>query len=62
MDKQVIITMSEGKFEYLKSTLNNHKDFIHRLGMPEVIKDSLIKDTHIINTLLTTNTKGVVNG
>ena len=54
----VTIIMPQGKFEYLKSVLSGHKDFIHKLGIPALVKDSLIKDTHIISTLIITNKKG----
>lgn len=58
-EPNITITIPEGKFEFLKSTLNSHKDFIHRLGISEVLKDSLIRDTHIIKTIIDTGKKGV---
>jgi hypothetical protein len=53
----ITIVIPQGKFEYLKSTLSNHKGFIHKLGVPELVKDSLIKDAQIIETIITSNTK-----
>jgi hypothetical protein len=55
----ITIIMPQGKFEYLKSTLSSHQSFIHKLGVPELIRDSLIKDTQIIKTIIETNKKGV---
>ena len=61
-EPNITIVIPQGKFEYLKTVLSNHKDFIHKLGVSDLVKDSLIKDTHIIGTMINTNKKGATNG
>jgi hypothetical protein len=58
----VNLTIPEDKYKYLKLVLDNHKDFLHKVKMPELAKDSLIKDTHIIRTILETGEKGASSG
>ena len=58
----VTIIIPQGKFEYLKSTLISHQGLIHKLGVSDIVKDSLIKDTQIIKTIIETNKKGATNG
>ena len=56
------IILSGEKFEQLKSVLNQHRDFIHTISMPDLVKKSLVCDMQKVTTILGTAKKGVVNG
>ena len=51
-DTVVTLVISQSKINYLKAVLNNHKDFLYRLDVSEFVRDSLIKDVHIIKTII----------
>ncbi len=57
-DETVITFQIPGdKYKYLQTVLNNHKDFLHRLGVSDVIKNELVRDMHIIRSILETGRK-----
>ncbi len=59
MADETVVTflISQEKYEYLKIVLNNHKDFLYKLGIAEPLKNNLIKDMHIIRSILETGRK-----
>jgi hypothetical protein len=56
-DSLITIVIPQYKFVHLNYILNIHRDFIDRLEMPDIIKDSLIKDVHTIRTIINTGKK-----
>ena len=56
-EPKVTLVMPEGKYEFLKNVISGHKDFIHKLGVKPLVKDSLMKDAHIIGTIISSAKK-----
>ena len=48
------VILSGEKFEQLKAILGHHRDFIHRIGMPDAVKESLVCDMQKVTTILGT--------
>ena len=59
MDK---VVMSGEKFEQLKSVIKQHREFLHRVHMPDLVRESLIKDMQKATTIIGTAKKGATNG
>jgi hypothetical protein len=53
----VTLVIAGDKYNYLKNVLRDHKDFISKLGVAEVVKENLAKDMHIVRTILETGEK-----
>jgi len=56
-DTIITFKIPEEKYKYLNIVLNNHKDFLHRLGVSDIIKTELVRDIHIIRSILETGRK-----
>jgi len=60
--KENIVTLNipEGKYKYLKSTLEAHKNLLHLLSLVKPVKQTLIEDVQIIRTIINTGEKGEI--
>jgi len=50
--ENVTLTMKPESYRFLRSTLDGHKDFLHKVAMPPLIKSELLKDVSKINIVL----------
>ena len=48
------VILSGEKFEQLKAIISHHREFIYKIGMPDVVKESLVCDMQKVNTILGT--------
>lgn len=52
MAEKISLSIEKDEYAFLNVMLNSHQNFLHRLGLPDALKQSLIKDVHIIKTIL----------
>jgi hypothetical protein len=57
-EPKIRIILPKGEYDYLNDVLEGHKDTLHKLGINEGFKNSLIKDVHIIRSIIHKTEKG----
>ena len=55
----VQISIPEEKYQFLIKTVDSHRSFIGKLGLNDLVKQSLAKDVQIIRSILVSNMKEV---
>ena len=64
-DTKISLSIDLHEYKFLANTLSEHKGLLHRLGINDVLKKELLKDVHIIATILGKSEekpKGEING
>lgn len=46
------IAITKDKYQFLVKTLDSHQGFLKKLGVGSLIKDSLVRDVHVIKSII----------
>ena len=52
MTQKIHLAIEPHEYKMIAHTLRNHRDMVHKLGINDLLKKDLLKDTHIVTTIL----------
>lgn len=58
IENRIILQLKPEAYQFLNATISQHKDFIHRLGINELLKKELLRDVSKIAITLDNAKKG----
>lgn len=56
----ITLIIPEEKYKFVLKTVNEQRDFMHKLGMNPLVKQEILRGLRIINNILTTTKKEAV--